>query len=205
MSRRVIYLDVDGVLNNGSTQELSPDGWTGISPGKVKILRRILDATGAELVLTSTWRNEWSPDYEECTADGKYLTDRLMAEDIRISDKIQSDLTALRGLEITMHAEQNGITSWIVLDDEPFDFFMQGICDTPSEQRPARWIRTTIGYHGGLQEKHIARAVKLFAAQERFLENQNRNQEPKTEPKAKSEPGSGFVNEAQISDLELDL
>ena len=178
MSRRVIYLDVDGVLNNGSTKELSPDGWTGISPGKVKILRRILDATGAELVLTSTWREEWSPDYEKCTDDGKYLTDCLMAEGIRITDKIQTPSYPWRGYEISTHVKENGITSWIVLDDESFDFARHDIFDVPAHGCPARWIRTSIGYNGGLLEKHIVRAVQLFEKQEQCIEDQNRNPVP---------------------------
>ena len=49
---KVLFLDVDGVLN--STEDLFDD--RAISPRKLEILKTIINATGAKIVLTSTWR-----------------------------------------------------------------------------------------------------------------------------------------------------
>lgn len=61
----VIFLDVDGVLNSGGTDDVTPickgrDGrptrYTGIEDGKVNLLRVILAKTGAKVVWSSSWR-----------------------------------------------------------------------------------------------------------------------------------------------------
>ncbi len=57
---RVIFLDIDGVLNNCRTRTKSPDGCTGISNSLCKRFRKIIESllkeTGEkpEVVLTSS-------------------------------------------------------------------------------------------------------------------------------------------------------
>lgn len=53
---RVLFLDVDGVLNRLST--IAALGCTGLEPDCLRLLRRILDATDARVVLSSTWRED---------------------------------------------------------------------------------------------------------------------------------------------------
>ena len=57
---KVIFLDVDGVLNSDEflkrhTQEI-------ISIDYVKILKEIVDRTNAALVLSSSWKCGWSKE-----------------------------------------------------------------------------------------------------------------------------------------------
>lgn len=58
--RKVIFLDIDGVLNCNNTTEIFL-GITGIEDRLVEKLRAIVNATGAEIVLVSTWRDYWEP------------------------------------------------------------------------------------------------------------------------------------------------
>lgn len=51
---KIIFLDIDGCLNNKNT-DWSNDGW-GLDSYCVLLLHRILEATGAEVVLSSSWR-----------------------------------------------------------------------------------------------------------------------------------------------------
>lgn len=54
MSRRVLFLDIDGVLNG---HEYDPEAKScSINPECVRRLNRVLDATGCEVVLSSAWR-----------------------------------------------------------------------------------------------------------------------------------------------------
>ena len=53
---KVIFCDVDGVLNNESTSELTPNGYRGVSDKLIRNLRKIVDETGAKIVLSSDWR-----------------------------------------------------------------------------------------------------------------------------------------------------
>ena len=52
---RVIFLDIDGVLNNSSTEERF-EGYIGISPVLVAIFNKLIQETNARVVLSSTWR-----------------------------------------------------------------------------------------------------------------------------------------------------
>jgi hypothetical protein len=51
---KIIFLDIDGVLNTGRL--LTIFGNTHICSDRVALLKRIVDATGASIVLSSTWR-----------------------------------------------------------------------------------------------------------------------------------------------------
>ena len=105
MNERMIFLDVDGVLNNIATRERSNNGMIGIDPVKVQLLKEIKDQTGARIVLTSTWRNEWEPDYESCGLDGKYLSDSLTSGGVEIHDRIPGLSGIHRGSEIRRYAK----------------------------------------------------------------------------------------------------
>ncbi len=52
---KVIFLDVDGVINCQYTTQ-SYGGFIGIDPYMAILVDRILQATGAKIVLSSTWR-----------------------------------------------------------------------------------------------------------------------------------------------------
>lgn len=84
---KVIFLDVDGVLNFTGTEARAPSGALGLASAPVKQLRNIIKATGAYIVLTSTWKGDWDFDEEKCTADGKYLVRKLKREGLHILDK----------------------------------------------------------------------------------------------------------------------
>lgn len=63
MKIKVIFLDIDGVCNGFSTKEKCDQGpgqqsryITGVEPGKVALIKKIIDATGAKIVLSSSWR-----------------------------------------------------------------------------------------------------------------------------------------------------
>ena len=53
---KVIFLDVDGVLNSWNTKTRNPLGFIGVDEDKCQLLREIVQATGAVIVLSSSWR-----------------------------------------------------------------------------------------------------------------------------------------------------
>ena len=126
---KVIFLDIDGVLNFPGTEARSPGGWIGVSSQQIKLLRDIVKETGAYLVLSSTWRHEWSPDEEQCTEDGKYLNRRLTRYGLHIIDKTIKNHEDLRGEAIREWLSRHPhVDNWIVLDDNSFlDFQKEGI------------------------------------------------------------------------------
>ena len=123
---KVIFLDVDGVLNFVGTDATSPSGWVGISSPSVKILRNIVKETNAYIVLSSTWRRDWSKNEEDCTEDGKYLNRRLNRYGLHIIDKTIENEEALRGAAIKEWLDRHPhVESWIVLDDNVFMDFKE--------------------------------------------------------------------------------
>jgi hypothetical protein len=53
MIKRIIFLDIDGVLNR---HELQASGYAGMLPECVQSLNRIIDATDADIIISSAWR-----------------------------------------------------------------------------------------------------------------------------------------------------
>ena len=52
---RIIFLDVDGVLNSNKTTRRI-DNFLFVSVSKVKLLAEVVERTGARIVLSSSWR-----------------------------------------------------------------------------------------------------------------------------------------------------
>ena len=136
---KIIFLDLDGVLTTLSTK------WQTFHPDCVKALKRVLDATGANIVLSSCWRHgfiDWRtennclvhhtqalPVLKEMFIECGLPADTLIS---KTPDILNSNAT--RGEEISLwlkkHGEEFGVQQFIVLDDssdvEPhFEHFVQ--------------------------------------------------------------------------------
>ena len=76
---KVIFLDVDGVLNSMDYLEENYEDYRlhPINRICVERLARIVRQTDARLVLSSSWRTGWSPDEEKIMPACKILTDVL--------------------------------------------------------------------------------------------------------------------------------
>lgn len=55
--RKILFLDVDGVLNSKETLRKSGGGIVGIDPYLTILVHRIVQGTGCEVVLSSSWRH----------------------------------------------------------------------------------------------------------------------------------------------------
>lgn len=104
---RVLFLDIDGVLNHG-------DGGIFFEDEKVRILNKILATTDANLVVTSTWRLGATPEeMDEVLASQGVLPGRVIGVTPYLDDQ--------RGREI-----QEWLKTWtsryhiekiVILDD----------------------------------------------------------------------------------------
>ena len=115
---KVIFLDVDGVLNSDEyfdrVKNLHIQGiQSEIDVNKISLLKRAMDETGAKVVLSSSWR------YTEM---GKELRKLLS------NYGIYADITPLienkRGLEKKQWLlEHKNVENFVILDDEVFDSY----------------------------------------------------------------------------------
>lgn len=156
---KVIFLDCDGVLNFKGCRARSPKGYKGIADSRLKLLKEIVDATDAHIVLTSTWKDGWYMDKVNIAdPDVLYLMKKFRGQGIKIFDKTMEDSWMNRGQGIySWLALHDEVTEWVVLDDEIFpDFEQYGILE--------HLVQTeySAADGGGLQQRHVAQVIKLL-------------------------------------------
>ena len=112
MKIKVIFLDIDSVLNTNSDREISND--------KLKLLSELVSKTGADVVLSSSWRYGWNkPELNQPGTRIYGLKQLLKDNDIVIKETIGLDLT--KSIQIKNYLNTNMISNYVVLDDEPID------------------------------------------------------------------------------------
>jgi len=100
--RKIIFLDIDGVL---ATNKCVKMGLWSLCDDKQKLLGEILDKTGAELVISSSWRKHTLEDtIEYFKKEGFWFCDKIVGITIRgyhYLDRTQEiHLSIPRGVEI---------------------------------------------------------------------------------------------------------
>ena len=130
--KKIIFLDIDGVLNSGRWfakigGEPDADGY-GISfdPVAVDCLGRIISETGAEIVISSSWkwlgldtmRNMW----KDRNLPGKIIgiTPNSVSDELLIDADIDSmELFHIRGEEIKEWLKKHGkrVCNYVIIDD----------------------------------------------------------------------------------------
>ena len=154
---KIIFLDVDGVLNCDKSRSRCGNIF-GVDRDKVERLAKIVDQTGAKIVLTSTWRTSLDCELKPLDKYGRYLIKYLWQYgNLKIFDKTGDYSVWCRGAEIITWLEDASdfdIESWIVIDDEIFnDYQKMGIIP--------RLVKTS-WYSNGLQDEHVEQAIKLL-------------------------------------------
>jgi hypothetical protein len=84
---KLIFLDIDGVLNNENTKASAPSGCMGIEDKLITKLEHIIAETDAKIILTSDWKIEWEEFEFCCSEDAKYLNRKLKEQGIKITSK----------------------------------------------------------------------------------------------------------------------
>lgn len=126
---KVIFLDIDGVLNFDDTEARLPDGCLGIAEAPLKKLKKIVHETGARIVLSSSWRKFWAINDEIFDGidklNNEYLVKKLGRHGLHIMDKIGGQSSSTRYQDIKDYlACRSNISHYVVLDDEVFEGYM---------------------------------------------------------------------------------
>ena len=154
---KVVFLDIDGVVNCSDTKERSPSKVIGVEQSKIALVKQIVDATGAKLVLSSTWRIGWF--YEETGShdrdkqDWYYLRDEFFKQGLRFFDYTPLDKSRHRGTEIQAWLDkwEDEVDAYVVIDDSMYDIW---------EMHEDHLIETSFGY--GIQDEHVKQAIELL-------------------------------------------
>ena len=115
---KVIFLDVDGVLNSDEyfekIRDLEIDGIESeVDVDKIKLLKKAIEETGAKVVLSSSWR---------LTRNGQGLKKLLLQYGIFVDST--PFIKHERGKEIKQWLINNpGVEDFVILDDEIFESY----------------------------------------------------------------------------------
>lgn len=113
---KVIFLDIDGVLNTPQTRAKCGK-LRGVERKLIDNLRHVVAMTQAKLVLTSAWKVHFDDMMFPTDETGAYLYRRLFERGLWIYDKVGN---GERGAAIHAYLakHKSTITHWVVLDDE---------------------------------------------------------------------------------------
>lgn len=149
---KIIFLDIDGVLNSHRYDVSKGDSEGNIDGSRLALLRRLIDTVKAKIVLTSSWRCHWDPKGECSDEIGKQLEEIFLQYGISLYDKtpeINNDRTKEIRAWLLSHTDIDG---FVIFDDIKLGW----------EELESHVIKTDYRIGRGLELKHIEKATKLL-------------------------------------------
>lgn len=149
---KVIFLDFDGVLNSADFRESVADYYSEfIDESRMPLLRKLVELTGAEIVLTTTWRHHWFKDNTDCNNDTEKINKIFGKYGLQIYNKTGS-YNENRNFEISMFLCCNNVENYVIIDDVDFNW---------SEENRRHFVKTDDSGQG-LDEKSVRQAVEIL-------------------------------------------
>ena len=165
---KVIFLDIDGVLNHcGYQNEI-------VDPKKIILLKKLVKLTNAKIVLSSSWRRKYDKDgnlvddtsykiikkilkkydLEIYSEIENYVSNEVISNEITINDILNSDTDDNdRAIYIVKWLNNHPeVTSFVILDD--FGGW--------EKYHLTKYVIRTNYWDGGLKETHINKAINIL-------------------------------------------
>ena len=147
---KVIFLDFDGVLNSEKYIKASNKYGVVIDPSRMVLLKKIVDNTNAEIVLSTSWREHWDKNTANCNQTGIEINEIFGEYGLEIFDKTPK-LNLKREDEIKAWLFENKVENFVVLDDAFLSSdFLEG-----------HFIKTS-NYFEGLDETDVEKAIEIL-------------------------------------------
>lgn len=153
---KVIFIDIDGVLNSEVNQDLNfrQGRWFAhnliLDLEAMLCLKEIVNQTGAELILSSTWRY---PDEDGSYSSKKNFINQLSSFDLSLNDETPQLPEYGRAAEISAYLDEHmDITHFVIIDDDT---------DLLKNEKLKPHILHT-NYEIGLVKGEIAEAVSIL-------------------------------------------
>ena len=142
---KVIFLDIDGVLNTPSSESRCGE-YIGIDDEKVEKLKKIVEKTKTEIVLISTWKKYWRKEeklkpLQDYSAN--YLDEKLAKQGLKAIDKTKDKADGRylsRGESILEYVYRNNVENYIILDDCQFDYDGCDLTDNYIKTNQIEWL-----------------------------------------------------------------
>lgn len=157
---KVVFVDIDGVLNDYKTNEYTPDGYVGIDSDKVEVLSILCKELNLKIVLSSSWRKE----IVNKTLDGLYALSKFSEYNLDIYGSTSFDGSisdAKRATQIKAWLDEHPeVEDYIILDDEQFNVSSKEYKDLMN-----RFIYTNQSHrYGMVYARGIFESRALYAA-----------------------------------------
>lgn len=143
-----LFLDIDGVLAVPSAKQVRRKHWYDEStypftPACVKLLNALLRTTGAEIVLSSTWRLHYTlPEL-----DAIFRWNGAIRTPMDITPEMGN-----RDVEIRHFVQEHQIQQFLIIDDLPLTCY------------PDRFVQTNS--HRGITQADLLRGIEILDSQE---------------------------------------
>lgn len=139
--KKVLFLDIDGVLNNETTKEKFEEGlfkhFTALDHRLLKLFLNWIEDKDIKIIISSTW------------GASQFALDFLKKNGINYFDC--TDKKGNRSKEIFEFTHLNNVINYAILDDMDFGW-------TPDQR--ARFVQTS--YIHGLRKKDLKKLDKIF-------------------------------------------
>ena len=130
---KVIFLDIDGVLNGDKLYDLFPEEVYLVDDNSLKRLAKLVELTNAKIVLSSSWSLcfEYTNNNEVVPVShgGYYLMSKLKSVGLFIHDIFDKSYVINRDKFIYNYITKHQIDNFVILDDELFNYEKYGLLD----------------------------------------------------------------------------
>ena len=148
---KVIFLDFDGVLNSYKYLMNSETYGVAIDPSRMVLLKQIVDAANAKIVLSTSWREHWSKDLTGCNSTGVLINNIFSEYGLQVYDKTP-ELHTRREIEIKSWLDRHPeVKNFVVLDDSLLS----------ADYLNGHFIKTS-NYFDGLDQTDVQKAMDIL-------------------------------------------
>lgn len=159
---KVIFLDIDGVLNSRAyDKKRNWNEQTDIDETRLPLVKKIVDETGAKIVLSSTWRQHWDKQPEKCDKDGVYINQIFAKFGLEIYDKTPDlgiDFDRPDEIKAWLAVTQETIESFVIIDDYRYGW----------GKLSANFVKTNPYFGLGLEEEHVKKAIEILIPDKKY-------------------------------------
>lgn len=153
---KVIFLDIDGVLNSRAyDRKRNWNEQSDIDETRLPLLKKIVDESGAKIILSSTWREHWDKKLEKCDGDGIYVNETFAKYGLEIFDKTPDlgiDFDRPDEIKAWLGSSKERIESFVIVDD--FRYGWGSLSD--------HFVKTNPNFGLGLEEEHVRKAIEIL-------------------------------------------
>ena len=169
---KIIFLDIDGVLNSSEYRNRMGRKYYSeiIDRSKMPLLKEIVEATDAKIVLSTSWRKFWNQGEHQLDSIGQHINTVFAEFGLSVHSKTPVRENAGRSAEIAAWLDgKRYVEEYAILDDRDFGW--------SAEQR-VHFVRTDQNGDGldDVQAQEVIDVLngKLIPVMERFGNEKNR-------------------------------